>query len=41
MKIYKALIIEDEIPAQANLKRAIKKIFIDVEVVGVESSVAC
>lgn len=40
MKIYKALIIEDEIPAQANLKRAIKKIFIDVEVVGVESSVA-
>lgn len=40
MKIYKALIIEDEIPAQANLKRALKKNFDDIDVIDVENSVA-
>ena len=39
MKQYNVLIIEDEIPAQANLKRAIERLFDDLTVVGVESSV--
>lgn len=39
MKRYNVLIIEDEIPAQANLRRAIERYFDDLTVVGVESSV--
>lgn len=40
MRIYNVLIIEDEIPAQANLRRAIERQFDDLRVVGVESSVS-
>lgn len=39
MNRYQVLIIEDEIPAQANLQRAITKHCPDLEVVGVRSSV--
>ena len=39
MKRYQVLIIEDEIPAQANLQRSIERLFDDLEVVGIESSV--
>ena len=39
MKIYKVLIVEDELPAQANLKRALEKNFEDLEVIGTASSV--
>lgn len=39
MKHYNVLIVEDEIPAQANLRRAIERYFDDLTVVGVESSV--
>ena len=37
MRTYNVLIIEDEIPAQANLRRAIERQFDDLRVVGVES----
>lgn len=40
MRTYNVLIIEDEIPAQANLRRAIERQFDDLRVVGVESSVS-
>ncbi len=39
MRPYNVLIIEDEIPAQANLQRAIERLFDDLTVVGIESSV--
>lgn len=40
MRTYNVLIIEDEIPAQANLRRAIERQFDDLRVVGIESSVS-
>lgn len=39
MKRYNVLIIEDELPAQANLQRTIERLFDDLTVVGTESSV--
>ena len=36
---YRVLIIEDEIPAQINLRKAIEKEFVDLEIVGYEDSV--
>lgn len=39
MNRFKVLIIEDEIPAQANLQRALSKHYPDMEVVGIRSSV--
>lgn len=39
MKTYNVLIVEDEIPAQANLQRALER-FPDLRVIGVRSSVA-
>ncbi|MBO5686242.1 MAG: response regulator transcription factor [Alistipes sp.] len=39
MNRYKVLIIEDELPAQANLQRALSKYCPDLEVVGIRSSV--
>ncbi|MCM1152006.1 MAG: LytTR family DNA-binding domain-containing protein [Alistipes sp.] len=39
MKIYNVLIVEDEIPAQTNLRRVIEKHFDDLRIVGVQSSV--
>ncbi len=39
MRHYNALIIEDEIPAQANLRRSLERLFEELHVVGVESSV--
>lgn len=39
MKHYQVLIIEDEIPAQANLRRTLERLFDDLTVVGIESSV--
>ncbi len=35
----KALIIEDELPAQTNLRRALEKQFDDIEIVGTQTSV--
>lgn len=40
MKTYNVLIVEDEIPAQANLQRAIERSFPDLRVAGIQSSVA-
>lgn len=39
MKTYNVLIVEDEIPAQTNLRRVIEKHFDDLRIVGVQSSV--
>ena len=39
MKIYNVLIVEDEVPAQTNLRRVIEKHFDDLRIVGVQSSV--
>ena len=39
MKTYNVLIVEDEIPAQTNLRRIIEKHFDDLRIVGVQSSV--
>jgi len=39
MRIYNVLIVEDEIPAQTNLRRIIEKHFDDLRIVGVQSSV--
>ena len=36
---YNVLIIEDELPAQANLRRALEKRFEDLRIVGLQSSV--
>ncbi len=39
MKTYNVLIVEDEIPAQTNLRRIIEKHFDDLRIAGVQSSV--
>ena len=39
MRIYNVLIVEDEIPAQTNLRRIIEQHFDDLRIVGVQSSV--
>ncbi len=39
MKTLNVLIVEDEIPAQTNLRRLIEKHFEDLRIVGVQSSV--
>lgn len=39
MTHYRVLIIEDEIPAQINLRKAIEKEFVDLEIIGCEDSV--
>ncbi len=39
MKTYNVLIVEDEIPAQTNLRRIIEKHFDDLRIVGMQSSV--
>ena len=36
---YNVLIIEDELPAQANLRRALEKRFEELDIVGLQSSV--
>lgn len=40
MKTYNVLIVEDEVPAQTNLRKAIEKSFEDLRVIGMLSSVA-
>lgn len=39
MKTYNVLIVEDEIPAQTNLRRLVESLFDDLRIVGVQSSV--
>lgn len=39
MKTYNVLIVEDEIPAQTNLRRLIETHFPDLRIAGVQSSV--
>ncbi|WP_290541028.1 LytTR family DNA-binding domain-containing protein [Alistipes sp.] len=39
MKIYNVLIVEDEIPAQVNLQKAIEKNFGDLKILGLQNSV--
>lgn len=36
---YNVLIVEDELPAQANLRRALEMRFPDLRIVGLQSSV--